>query len=155
MKIAFALYAFLNFFWNFHLRVMIHMSIWFQFRLSLFHTLTYFCFFFILPDLWIEELQNVRESESKYKQQHIEALKREKMLIRRLAAKEQEMQEYVVRNLLPSHLKCICHFECVCVWTMQLYKWSLFINFRIKMLNWKQHKHQPWLHYAPYYSIRL
>lgn len=45
----------------------------------------------------IEELQNVRESESRYKQQNIEALKREKMLIRRLAAKEQEMQEYVVR----------------------------------------------------------
>lgn len=43
-----------------------------------------------------EELQNVRESESRYKQQHIEAQKREKMLIRRLAAKEQELQEYVV-----------------------------------------------------------
>lgn len=43
-----------------------------------------------------EELQNVRESESRYKQQHIEAQKREKMLVRRLAAKEQELQEYVV-----------------------------------------------------------
>lgn len=52
---------------------------------------------YFLSEIWkIEELQNVRESESKYKQQHIEALKREKMLIRRLAAKEQEMQEYVV-----------------------------------------------------------
>lgn len=45
-----------------------------------------------------EELQNVRESESRYKQQINEAQKREKMLIRRLAAKEQEMQEYVVRS---------------------------------------------------------
>lgn len=57
------------------------------------------CFFFshyFLRGIQIEELQNVRESESKYKQQHIDALKREKMLVRRLAAKEQEMQEYVV-----------------------------------------------------------
>ncbi|XP_055319002.1 pre-mRNA-splicing regulator female-lethal(2)D [Sitodiplosis mosellana] len=45
-----------------------------------------------------EELQNVKESESRYKQQHIEAQKREKMLIRRLAAKEQEMQEYINQN---------------------------------------------------------
>lgn len=52
---------------------------------------------FYLPKFEIEELQNARESESKFKQQHIEALKREKMLIRRLAAKEQEMQEYVVK----------------------------------------------------------
>lgn len=56
----------------------------------------YFCFYrFFLCQL-TEELQNVRESESRYKQQHTEAQKREKMLIRRLAAKEQELQEYVV-----------------------------------------------------------
>lgn len=45
-----------------------------------------------------EELQNLKESESRYKQQYMEAQKREKVLIRRLAAKEQEMQEYVVRT---------------------------------------------------------
>ena len=55
----------------------------------------FLCVFFV-PKIRLEELQNARESELKYKQQHIEALKREKMLIRRLAAKEQEMQEYVV-----------------------------------------------------------
>lgn len=54
-------------------------------------------FVFSIQKFDIEELQNARESESKYKQQHVEALKREKMLIRRLAAKEQEMQEYVVK----------------------------------------------------------
>lgn len=44
-----------------------------------------------------EELQNVRESEGRYKQQFMEAQRRERMLIRRLAAKEQEMQDYAVR----------------------------------------------------------
>lgn len=66
------------------------------------YIISIFLLFFIFPSLCpfskirFEELQNVRESESRYKQQHIEVLKREKMLIRRLAAKEQEMQEYVV-----------------------------------------------------------
>lgn len=46
--------------------------------------------------LLTEELQTTRESESKCKQQLIDAQRREKMLIRRLAAKEQEMQEYIV-----------------------------------------------------------
>lgn len=55
-----------------------------------------FSFSFVVVVRQTEELQNVRESESRYKQQHIEAQKREKMLIRRLAAKEQEMQEYIV-----------------------------------------------------------
>lgn len=58
----------------------------------------HFCISFP-SEISIEELQNARESESKYKQQNIEALKREKMLIRRLAAKEQEMQEYVVNTV--------------------------------------------------------
>lgn len=52
-------------------------------------------FFFTLFNL--EELQSTRLSESKYKQQLIDAQRREKMLIRRLAAKEHEMQEYIVR----------------------------------------------------------
>lgn len=59
-----------------------------------------FEFYFIFYCFYsIEELQNARESESRYKQQHIETQKREKMLIRRLAAKEQEMQEYIVSQI--------------------------------------------------------
>lgn len=50
-----------------------------------------------------EELQNVRESEARFKQQCTDALRRERMLIRRLAAKEQEMQDYAVcPSLSPS-----------------------------------------------------
>lgn len=45
-----------------------------------------------------EELQNARESEARYKQQCVDAQRRERMLIRRLAAKEQEMQDYAVIN---------------------------------------------------------
>ncbi|XP_011506005.1 PREDICTED: pre-mRNA-splicing regulator WTAP [Ceratosolen solmsi marchali] len=37
----------------------------------------------------------LRESEEKYRQQYIEASHREKILVRRLASKEQELQEYV------------------------------------------------------------
>lgn len=74
--------------------------------------LIYFqCLFSLFPKIQTEELQNARESESKFKQQHIEALKREKMLIRRLAAKEQEMQEYVVRSTCFSQLFFFLQFE--------------------------------------------
>ncbi|KZC13863.1 Pre-mRNA-splicing regulator female-lethal(2)D [Dufourea novaeangliae] len=41
------------------------------------------------------ELTSLRESESKYRQQHAEASHREKILVRRLASKEQELQEYI------------------------------------------------------------
>ncbi|XP_017795570.1 PREDICTED: pre-mRNA-splicing regulator female-lethal(2)D isoform X2 [Habropoda laboriosa] len=41
------------------------------------------------------ELSSLRESESKYRQQHAEASHREKILVRRLASKEQELQEYI------------------------------------------------------------
>lgn len=41
------------------------------------------------------ELTSLRESENKYRQQHAEASHREKILVRRLASKEQELQEYV------------------------------------------------------------
>ena len=40
----------------------------------------------------------MRESEEKYRQQYAEASHREKILVRRLASKEQELQEYVVSN---------------------------------------------------------
>lgn len=46
-----------------------------------------------------EELQNVRDSEARYKQQFLEAQRRERMLIRRLASKEQEMQDYATQNI--------------------------------------------------------
>jgi len=45
---------------------------------------------------FIGELASLRESENKYRQQYIEASHREKILVRRLASKEQEMQEYIV-----------------------------------------------------------
>lgn len=64
--------------------------------------MTTFCFIAIVKST--EELQNVKESELRYKQQHIEAQKREKMLIRRLAAKEQEMQEYIVSDVIEKYL---------------------------------------------------
>ena len=41
------------------------------------------------------ELASLRESENKYRQQHAEASHREKILVRRLASKEQELQEYI------------------------------------------------------------
>ncbi|XP_015189456.1 PREDICTED: pre-mRNA-splicing regulator WTAP-like isoform X1 [Polistes dominula] len=41
------------------------------------------------------ELATLRESEDKFRQQHIEASHREKILVRRLASKEQELQECV------------------------------------------------------------
>ncbi|KAF3420093.1 hypothetical protein E2986_07325 [Frieseomelitta varia] len=41
------------------------------------------------------ELSSLRDSESKYRQQHAEASHREKILVRRLASKEQELQEYI------------------------------------------------------------
>lgn len=56
----------------------------------------FFFFFFSLRFRPTEELQSIKESESRYKQQFLEGQKREKVLVRRLAAKEQEMQEYVV-----------------------------------------------------------
>ncbi|XP_058117014.1 uncharacterized protein LOC131283984 [Anopheles ziemanni] len=41
-----------------------------------------------------EELQSVKDSEAKVKQQYIESQRRERFLARRLAVKEQEMQDY-------------------------------------------------------------
>ncbi|KAK0071358.1 hypothetical protein PV325_013057, partial [Microctonus aethiopoides] len=41
------------------------------------------------------EITNLKESEEKYRQQYNEATHREKILVRRLASKEQELQEYV------------------------------------------------------------
>ncbi|XP_029676355.1 pre-mRNA-splicing regulator WTAP-like isoform X1 [Formica exsecta] len=41
------------------------------------------------------ELASLRESENKYRQQYVEASHREKILVRRLASKEQELQEYI------------------------------------------------------------
>lgn len=45
---------------------------------------------------FIGELASLRESENKYRQQYVEASHREKILVRRLASKEQELQEYIV-----------------------------------------------------------
>lgn len=45
---------------------------------------------------FIGELVPLRESENKYRQQYVEASHREKILVRRLASKEQELQEYIV-----------------------------------------------------------
>jgi len=47
---------------------------------------------------FIGELASLRDSENKYRQQYIEASHREKILVRRLASKEQELQEYIVCN---------------------------------------------------------
>nr|CAD7574503.1 unnamed protein product [Timema californicum] len=41
------------------------------------------------------ELTSIRELEERARQQHLESVHREKVLVRRLATKEQEMQEYV------------------------------------------------------------
>lgn len=61
-------------------------------------------FSFLLPKFLADELRHVRESESRYKQQYAEAQRREKLLVRRLAAKEQEMHDYAVRFVfLSSH----------------------------------------------------
>jgi len=47
---------------------------------------------------FIGELTSLRDSENKYRQQYVEASHREKILVRRLASKEQELQEYIVCN---------------------------------------------------------
>lgn len=46
--------------------------------------------------MFIAELTNLKEVEERVKQQHADLLLREKVLVRRLGAKEQEMQEYAV-----------------------------------------------------------
>ena len=48
-----------------------------------------------------DEISTLRESEEKLKTQQTEASRRENVLVMRLAAKEQEMQEYVVNMLAP------------------------------------------------------
>ena len=48
-----------------------------------------------------DEISTLRESEEKLKIQQTEANRRENVLVMRLAAKEQEMQEYVVNVLAP------------------------------------------------------
>lgn len=52
----------------------------------------------------VAEIVSLRDSEEKSKQQHSDLLLREKVLVRRLAAKEQEMQEYAVINLIIPYL---------------------------------------------------
>lgn len=44
----------------------------------------------------VAEVTALRETEERMKQQNADLLLREKVLVRRLAAKEQEMQEYAV-----------------------------------------------------------
>lgn len=51
------------------------------------------CLLIILGDL-----NSLKESEEKYRQQYAEASHREKILVRRLASKEQEVREYAVSN---------------------------------------------------------
>lgn len=58
-----------------------------------------FRFYFSPIGYFLEELQSLRESESRYKQQYAEAQRRERLLIRRLAAKEQELQDYAVISI--------------------------------------------------------
>lgn len=52
----------------------------------------------------VAEIVSLRDTEEKSKQQHSDLLLREKVLVRRLAAKEQEMQEYAVINLIMPYL---------------------------------------------------
>lgn len=52
----------------------------------------------------VAEIVLLRDTEEKSKQQHSDLLLREKVLVRRLAAKEQEMQEYAVINLIIPYL---------------------------------------------------
>lgn len=52
--------------------------------------------FFIIPG----DLTSLKESEEKYRQQYAEASHREKILVRRLASKEQEVREYAVSKLI-------------------------------------------------------
>lgn len=57
-----------------------------------------------------EELKSLRESETKLKQQYAESQRRERILVRRLAVKEQEMQDYVVNTANYSYIFCILSF---------------------------------------------
>lgn len=47
--------------------------------------------------IFSEELQTLRESENRHKLQYDESQRRERILIRKLALKEQEIQDYVVK----------------------------------------------------------
>ena len=51
-----------------------------------------------------DEISTLRESEEKLKTQQTEASRRENVLVMRLAAKEQEMQEYVVNIFAPLNI---------------------------------------------------
>lgn len=51
-------------------------------------------------------LEKAKETEEKTKQQYAESQHREKVLVRRLAAKEQEIQDYVVSKH-PQNIKLI------------------------------------------------
>lgn len=59
----------------------------------------------------VAEIVSLRDTEEKSKQQHSDLLLREKVLVRRLAAKEQEMQEYAVMNLIIPYLLCQSNTE--------------------------------------------
>ena len=43
-------------------------------------------------------MQSLRESETRLKQQYAESQRRERMLVRRLALKEQEIQDFAVNT---------------------------------------------------------
>lgn len=81
---------------------------------------------------FIGELASLRESENKYRQQYVEASHREKILVRRLASKEQELQEYIVCNYSQIHqnFSTIYFARFICI---QAYKKKLFFFFIIRI----------------------
>lgn len=46
-----------------------------------------------------EEVATLKQSETTLKQQNVDSQRRERLLVRRLATKEQEMQDYMVSTL--------------------------------------------------------
>lgn len=46
-----------------------------------------------------EEVATLKQSETTLKQQNVDSQRRERLLVRRLATKEQEMQDYMVSIL--------------------------------------------------------
>lgn len=55
-------------------------------------------------------MEKAKEVEDRIKQQYAESQHREKILVRRLAAKEQEIQDYVVSSILLCLKNCVNNY---------------------------------------------
>lgn len=110
----------------------------------LFSSLTLFisCFILSCPThaIHADEIENLKLEQTRLGLQCADAQRREKILMRRLANKEQEFQDYVVSymSLSFNFNQNIVHFTL----KINIFK---FFAFRAKLLNTRHNRHQrPW-----------